>query len=237
MNGHDDKIASNNEKDITESDETEIDENKEVSNKTPEPTFTNEPRYDPPDTPKKTPQKTEPNPMLKLAVPRSARSRKISFKEEEKNKIESLKDTGESELSDDEAEQDEILSLDVESKTFSQEINETRAVVTCKAAPPPVISSYKTPATTSSPVSKMINSNTCTELVPLVPKLSKSSVSSTDLVPVETVEIKPLSLSKYPPAWSSNVLTPASRISVTSSHTTQTNNYNFSGMDLFPEFS
>ena len=78
INGHDDKIASNNEKDITESDETEIDENKEVISKTPEPTFTNEPRYEPPDTPKKTPQKTEPNPMLKLAVPRSARSRKGS---------------------------------------------------------------------------------------------------------------------------------------------------------------
>ena len=43
---------------------------KEASVKTPEPTFENEPRYaQPPDTPKRSPEKrTEQNPLLKLAV-------------------------------------------------------------------------------------------------------------------------------------------------------------------------
>ena len=42
----------------------------QASIKTPEPTFENEPRYaQPPDTPKRSPEKrSEPNPLLKLAV-------------------------------------------------------------------------------------------------------------------------------------------------------------------------
>ena len=183
-------------------------------NKTPEPTFVNEPRYNPPDTPKKSPKpspvKSEPNPMLKLAVPRSARSRKISFKDEnDKKKSEHPKQSNiESDLSDDEAEQDEILSLDVESKTYTQEVRETHAVVTCKSSNVPSVN------------------NTCTDLVPLTPATTKSSVSSTALVPIETVEIKPLALSKYPPSWSTSV-TPSSRISVTTANANQS--YNFSG--------
>ena len=107
---------------------------------TPEPTFENEPRYTaapaPPDTPKKSPEKkAESNPLLKLAVPRSARSRKISFKDEnEKKEAERkiVKDDSD-EMSD---EEEEILSLDTEARTFSQEIVTTsQAVMVCKAGP------------------------------------------------------------------------------------------------------
>ena len=107
---------------------------------TPEPTFENEPRYTaapaPPDTPKKSPEKkAESNPLLKLAVPRSARSRKISFKDEnEKKEAERkiVKDDSD-EMSD---EEEEILSLDTEARTFSQEIVTTsQAVMVCKARP------------------------------------------------------------------------------------------------------
>ena len=192
------------------------DEIKDAETQTPEPTFDNEPRYNPPETPKKSPKptpiKTEPNPLLKLAVPRSARGRKISFKDDkEKNRIEKIRDN-ESDLSDDEAEQDEVLSLDMESKTFTQEIRESRAVVTCKST-------------------NITNTNTCTDLVPLLPPVSTkaaTTVSSTELVPVETVEIKPLALSKYPPSWSTSI-TPASRISVTTAPNNQSNSFNYSG--------
>ena len=210
-NNHQEVTANN--KDAVESDDTDLspDEHKE-DNKTPEPTFANEPRYDPPDTPKKTPSKPEPNPMLRLAVPRSARGRKISFKDDDRAK-ETKKGKDESDLSDDEADQDEILSLDVESKTFTQEIKETHAVVTCKS----------TNITTMADTYNTNNNNPCREIVPLLHNSRKSSVSSTDLVPVETVEIKPLTLSKYPPSWSTSI-TPASRISVSTAGTNSSNN-------------
>ena len=160
-------------------------------NKTPEPTFEDEPRYEhpePPETPKKlsaqTPAKSDCNPLLKLAVPRSARSareRKISFKDERVGDEKAGDKRETSDFSDDEDEQDEVLSLEVESKTLSQEMKESHAIVNCKS------------------------SNFCTELVPVLPAISKTAVSSTELVPVESVEIKPLTMSKYPPHWSTSV--------------------------------
>ena len=158
-------------------------------NKTPDPDFGEEPRYEAPETPKKSrglsPVKTDSNPLLKLAMPRSARSareRKISFKDERVGEKREASD-----LSDEE--QDEVLSLEVESKTLSQEMKECHSAAGVKS------------------------SNLCTELVPVLPAISKSVVSSTELVPVESVEIKPLTMSKYPPDWSTSV-TPAARVAV-----------------------
>ena len=189
--------------------------------KTPEPTFLNEPRYEPryetPQTPKRSPKqeispvKSDSNPLLKLAVPRSARSareRKISFKDEKEREREA-KESGEaasrkieSDFSDEDEEQDEVLSLDLESKTFSQQISESEPVVSC------------------------------TDLVPVLPPISKSLlVSSTELVPVETVEIKPLASSKYPASWSSSLasLAPPARLAVTSAG--QNSHSQYSGIE------
>ena len=209
-NGHSRLNGKQREVESDDTDRTSPEERGAV--KTPEPTFLNEPRYEPryepPETPKRSPKpspvKSDCNPLLKLAVPRSARSareRKISFKDEkerdrEREAQESRKI--ESDFSDEEEEQDEVLSLDLESKTFSQEISECEAVVSC------------------------------TDLVPVLPPISKSLVvSSTDLVPVESVEIKPLARAKYPPSWSSS-LAPASRLAVTTAG--QSSHTQYSGM-------
>ena len=202
-----------------DTDRTSPDERAAV--KTPEPTFLNEPRYEPryepPETPKRSPKlsqspvKSDSNPLLKLAVPRSARSareRKISFKDEKEREREREAQESrkiESDFSDEEEEQDEVLSLDLESKTFSQEISESEAVVSC------------------------------TDLVPVLPPISKSLVvSSTALVPVESVEIKPLAMSKYPASWSSS-LAPASRLAVTTAG--QNSHSQYSGRDIIIEIS
>lgn len=161
-------MQSNGKASLTESDETDTPEEKL---KTPEPTFQDEPRYDPPETPKKSPQKNG-NPMLRLAIPRSAKGRKtaVTFKEEREklNGPAKYKTDSELDLSDDEAEQDEVLSLD----TFTQEI----LVQPSNAVP-----------TTGTK-----ETNNCTDIVPLFPSTSKKN-SMTDLVPVEKVEIKSLS--------------------------------------------
>ena len=204
VNGHSNNNGNGRNSGSTKQREPESDDTDRTSpeetraNKTPEPTFVDEPRYsDPPETPKKSPVKAESNPLLRLAVPRSARSareRKISFKderEEDRRENSEGKNINESDFSDDEEEQDEVLSLEVESKTFSQELRES-----CKS------------------------SNFCTDLVPVLPAISKSS---TELVPVERVEIKPLARSKYPASWSS--LSPT--VSVTSS--SQSSHQNYSG--------
>ena len=194
--------------------------------KTPEPTFQDEPRYNPPETPKRSPKpsptKTEPNPLLKLAMPRSARERerKISFKDEKEkdkpaNGAARYKSESELDLSDDEAEQDEVLSLDLESKTFTQEIREApQSAISCKSA---------NPVSNAIPLKGPKEANTCTEMVPLFPPISKKS-SSTDLVPVERVEIK--SLSNFRPSFSTSI-TPSTRLAISTAQNSHSTPYNF----------
>ena len=213
-NGH--SRAQGKQREVESDDTDRISPDERAAVKTPEPTFLDEPRYEPryeryepPETPKKSPKqspvKSDPNPLLKLAVPRSARSareRKISFKDEKEREREreAKESKVESDFSDEEGEQDEVLSLELESKTFSQQISESE----------PVVSS-------------------CTDLVPVLPPISKSLlVSSTELVPVETVEIQPLVSSKYPPSWSSS-LGPPARLAVTSGQSSQSQ---YSGRDI-----
>ena len=86
-------------------------------------------------------------------MPRSARSRKISFKDESERKVKEDSD----EMSEEEEEvrvdqseasiyptdqSQEVLRLDTEARTFSQEIvSSSQAVMVCKAAPVKVRSS------------------------------------------------------------------------------------------------
>ena len=139
---------------------------------TPDPTFKNEPRYEAPETPKKSPQKNG-NPMLRLAIPRSAKGRKtsVTFKEEQaKNGAAKYKAAdSELDLSDDEAEQDEVLSLE----TFNGQDSNLKPA----------------PAAPLEEASR--DSNNCTDIVPLFPATSKKT-SMTDLVPVEKVESRSL---------------------------------------------
>ena len=145
----------------------------EEKTRTPDPTFKDEPRYEAPETPKKSPQKNG-NPMLRLAIPRSAKGRKssVTFKEE-KAKVGAAKykaADSELDLSDDEAEHDEVLSLE----TFNEQDSNSK--------PPP----------TAAPLEEgSRESNNCTDIVPLFPAASKKN-SMTDLVPVEKVESRSL---------------------------------------------
>ena len=139
---------------------------------TPDPTFKNEPRYEAPETPKKSPLKNG-NPMLRLAIPRSAKGRKtsVTFQEEKAKQNGAAKykaADSELDLSDDEAEQDEVLSLE----TFNGQDSNLKS-----AAPLDEAGSR--------------DSNNCTDIVPLFPASSKKT-SMTDLVPVEKVESRSL---------------------------------------------
>ena len=145
---------------------------------TPDPTFKNEPRYEAPETPKKSPQKNG-NPMLRLAIPRSAKGRKtsVTFKEEKAKQNGAAKykaADSELDLSDDEAEQDEVLNLE----TFNQDSN-LKPVAPAAAAAAPLDEAGSR------------DSNNCTDIVPLFPAASKKT-SMTDLVPVEKVESRSL---------------------------------------------
>ena len=137
----------------------------EEKSRSPDPIFKDEHRYEPPTTPKKSPQKSG-NPMLQLAIPRSAKGRKssVTFKEEKLAPAKYKTAESELDLSDDEAEQDEVLSLE----TFTN----------------------LKPATVV-PLPEAKDSNNCTDIVPLFPNTSKKS-SMTDLVPVEKVESRSL---------------------------------------------
>ena len=139
---------------------------------TPDPTFKNEPRYEAPETPKKSPLKNG-NPMLRLAIPRSAKGRKtsVTFQEEKAKQNGAAKykaADSELDLSDDEAEQDEVLSLE----TFNGQDSNLKS-----AAPLDEAGSR--------------DSNNCTDIVPLFPAASKKT-SMTDLVPVEKVDSRSL---------------------------------------------
>ena len=84
-------------------------------------------------------------------MPRSARSRKISFKDESERKVvkeDSDEMSEEEEVRVDQSEasiyptdqSQEVLRLDTEARTFSQEIvSSSQAVMVCKAAPVKVI--------------------------------------------------------------------------------------------------
>ena len=84
-------------------------------------------------------------------MPRSARSRKISFKDESERKVkEDSDEMSEEEVRVDQSEasiyptdqSQEVLRLDTEARTFSQEIvSSSQAVMVCKAAPVKVRSS------------------------------------------------------------------------------------------------
>ena len=141
--------------------------------RTPDPTFKNEPRYEDPGTPKKSPQKNG-NPMLRLAIPRSAKGRKtsVTFKEEKARNGAAKYKAADSELdlSDDEAEQDEVLSLE----TFNGQDSNLKPA----AVPAPLEEASR-------------DSNNCTDIVPLFPATSKKT-SMTDLVPVEKVDSRSL---------------------------------------------
>ena len=137
----------------------------------PDPTFNHANHYDPPDTPKKSPQKNS-NPMLRLAIPRSAKGRKtsVTFKEEKAAMAPAKYKTAESELdlSDDEAEQDEVLSLE----TFTQDLKPRNNAALA--------------------LTEGNTSNNCTDIVPLFPTTTSKKSSMTDLVPIEKVESKSL---------------------------------------------
>jgi hypothetical protein len=137
----------------------------------PDPTFNHANHYDPPDTPKKSPQKNS-NPMLRLAIPRSAKGRKtsVTFKEEKAATAPAKYKTAESELdlSDDEAEQDEVLSLE----TFTQDLKPQNGAALA--------------------LTEGNTSNNCTDIVPLFPTTTSKKSSMTDLVPIEKVESKSL---------------------------------------------